>query len=66
VITLVVAQLTVSLILVGRVLAGSGLQQGPLLIVAIGLAVMVAAAVTIRPRIARARRPTSFLMEENT
>lgn len=65
-ITLVIAQLAVSLFLVGWILANAGLLQGPVLVIAIGLAVMTALAVAAKAWLARRRRPIDALMEENS
>jgi hypothetical protein len=64
-IMLVVLQAAVSLILVGWVLANAGLLQGPLLVVAIGLAAMTALAVIARKWFARRPPSPNPLTEEH-
>ncbi|QDT52098.1 hypothetical protein Pan44_01070 [Caulifigura coniformis] len=64
-IILVLLQLAVSLFLVGWMLANAGLLQGPLLIVAIGLAGMTVAAIVARLALASRRPAHPSLTEES-
>jgi hypothetical protein len=64
-IILIIVQSAVSLILVGWVLANAGLLQGPMFVVAAGLATM--AVLAMIARLCFRRRPSpNPLMEENS
>ena len=65
-ITLVVAQLAVSLFLVGWVLADAGLLRGPLAIVGVALVVLTTLAAVVRIWAAGKRAPELSLTEENS
>ena len=65
-ITLVVAQLAVSLFLVGWVLANAGLLRGPLAIVGVALVVLTILAVMVRIWAAGKRAPEHSLTDENS
>lgn len=64
-IILVCLQLTVSLIMVGWVLASSGLLREPLIIVALGLVLMTALATVVRIWLRTKTRSSDRLTEEN-
>ena len=64
-IILVCLQLTVSLIMVGWVLASSGLLREPLILVAMGLVLMTALAAVARIWLRTKTRSSDRLTEEN-
>ncbi len=65
-IMLIVAQLAVSLFLVGWVLANAGLLRGPLAIVGVALVVLTILAAAVRIWAAGKRAPEHSLTDENS